>query len=80
MAEANRAMDLGRIRSCLLDSQTKGGDSKFLFYSAEYEKSMPDSEHSQLNKILIGGYELMNLIKFFTVGKDEVRSWTIRKN
>lgn len=26
------------------------------------------------------GFELLNLIYYFTVGQDEVRSWTIKKN
>lgn len=30
-------------------------------------------------KVIKTGYEILNLINFFTCGKDEVRSWTIRK-
>lgn len=30
-------------------------------------------------KIIKTGYEVLNLIHFFTCGKDEVRCWTIRK-
>ncbi|KAF6004313.1 Obg-like ATPase [Cyanidiococcus yangmingshanensis] len=35
--------------------------------------------HSALPKIIRGGYQALNLINFFTVGADEVRSWTIRR-
>lgn len=31
-------------------------------------------------EMITAGYDLLGLIRFFTVGKDEVRSWTIRKN
>lgn len=32
-----------------------------------------------LNKLIRYSYDLLGLISFFTVGKDEVRAWTIRK-
>eukprot|EP01086_Lenisia_limosa_P000928 TRINITY_DN11638_c0_g1_i1.p1 TRINITY_DN11638_c0_g1~~TRINITY_DN11638_c0_g1_i1.p1 ORF type:complete len:274 (-),score=115.04 TRINITY_DN11638_c0_g1_i1:53-874(-) len=35
---------------------------------------------SMLDKIVQHTYSMLNLIHFFTVGKDEVRSWTVRKN
>jgi ribosome-binding ATPase YchF (GTP1/OBG family) len=31
-------------------------------------------------QIIKMGFELLNLIYYFTVGKDEVRSWIIKKN
>lgn len=31
-------------------------------------------------KIINTGYETLNLIHFFTCGKDEVRCWTVKKN
>jgi ribosome-binding ATPase len=35
---------------------------------------------SALNKILRSSYELLGLHSFFTVGEDECRAWTIKKN
>lgn len=35
---------------------------------------------SALNKILQSSYELLGLQSFFTVGEDECRAWTIKKN
>ncbi|MCW5197310.1 redox-regulated ATPase YchF [Buchnera aphidicola] len=35
---------------------------------------------SELNLIIEKGYNLLNLRTFFTVGKNEVRSWAIQKN
>lgn len=32
-----------------------------------------------IKKLLLKGYKALNLINFFTVGKDEVKSWTIRE-
>lgn len=32
---------------------------------------------SSLEKIVVNGYKALNLIYFFTVGKDEVKAWTI---
>jgi len=35
--------------------------------------------NSMLPKIIRSGYQALNLINFFTVGADEVRSWSIRR-
>ena len=35
---------------------------------------------SATDRVIKRSYELLGLISFFTVGKDEVRAWTIRKN
>jgi GTP-binding protein YchF len=32
-----------------------------------------------INALIRGGYELLDLISFFTTGKDETRAWTIRR-
>ncbi len=32
------------------------------------------------DRVITASYELLGLISFFTVGEDEVRAWTIRKN
>jgi obg-like ATPase 1 len=53
---------------------------------AEYIKKLSE-EHkppvplaSTLPKIIVTGYNALQLIYFFTGGPDEVRAWTIRKN
>lgn len=54
---------------------------KIIPFSVEYEESIVDQtnvENSQLQKIIHAGNEVLNLIHFFTCGKDEVKSWTIR--
>lgn len=33
-----------------------------------------------MDEIILNGYKLLNLIHYFTVGTDEVRCWTIRKD
>ncbi|MEJ2038713.1 MAG: DUF933 domain-containing protein [Desulfosarcinaceae bacterium] len=35
---------------------------------------------SAMDRVIAGSYELMGLLSFFTVGEDEVRAWTIRRN
>ncbi|HCW92487.1 MAG TPA: redox-regulated ATPase YchF [Flexistipes sinusarabici] len=35
---------------------------------------------SGLEKVIAGGYELLDLITFFTAGEKEVKAWTIKKN
>ncbi|WP_273267121.1 redox-regulated ATPase YchF [Flexistipes sinusarabici] len=37
-------------------------------------------EKSGLEKVIAGGYELLDLITFFTAGEKEVKAWTIKKN
>lgn len=44
----------------------------------QHEYGMDDYEYMRKNFIR-NGYDLMNLISFFTVGKDETKAWTIRK-
>ncbi|CAK83097.1 unnamed protein product (macronuclear) [Paramecium tetraurelia] len=50
-------------------------DSKIVYYSVENQ-----DQQQLLDQMIIAGYDLLNLIRFFTVGSDEVRSWTIKKN
>ena len=45
----------------------------------EFMKEM-DIEEPGLNKFIRASYGLLGLISFFTVGKDEVKAWTIKKN
>ncbi|MBW1984452.1 MAG: DUF933 domain-containing protein, partial [Deltaproteobacteria bacterium] len=35
---------------------------------------------SAMDRVIRESYELLGLISFFTVGKDEVRAWTIKKD
>ncbi len=35
--------------------------------------------HSGLDNIIVAGYELLNLITYFTAGVQEVRAWTVKK-
>lgn len=49
-----------------------------IVFSAVYENTS-NSRTPFINKLVKKGYELLDLINFFTVGKDEVRSWTIRR-
>ena len=52
-------------------------------YSADYERLLlinnEAGQKSMLSKIIRSGYNALDLIYFFTAGKDEVRCWTIRK-
>lgn len=50
-----------------------------IVFSAVYVSGCGDSRTPFLDKLVKKGYELLDLINFFTVGKDEVRSWTIRR-
>lgn len=64
------------------------GGGKMIPYSATYEydvsrkKIIPDGKdfpEGKFNKIIKSGYKVLNLMHFYTVGADEVRSWTVRK-
>lgn len=37
-------------------------------------------DEKSIKKLITNGYKSLQLINFFTVGKDEVRSWTVRMN
>ena len=37
-------------------------------------------DQTTLNKVIRSGYNLLNLINYFTCGPKETRSWTIQKN
>lgn len=56
-------------------------ESHYIGMSDEEKKKFAE-EHpgvqSQLPKIIKTGYSALQLIYFFTVGKDEVRAWTIQ--
>ena len=38
-----------------------------------------DIETSAMDRVIQKSYELLGLISFFTIGKDEVRAWTVRQ-
>ena len=68
--------------------ENKLGGGTIILYSAEYEEMIqndliePDGKEypeGVINQIIQEGNKLLDLINFFTVGKDEVRAWTIRK-
>ncbi|KHN69454.1 GTP-dependent nucleic acid-binding protein EngD [Ordospora colligata] len=48
-----------------------------IVFSAAYESR--SESRVFLEKVIKKGYELLNLINFFTVGHDEVKSWIIRR-
>jgi obg-like ATPase 1 len=54
---------------------------KMIPFSVQYEQEVPEAEKvggSIVKKIIDSGNEALNLIHYFTCGKDEVKSWTIR--
>lgn len=55
-----------------LSQMTAAERSEFL---AEY-----NIQDSATDRVIRKSYELLGLISFFTVGEDEVRAWTIRRN
>lgn len=59
----------GALESKLLDMQTQEERDSYL---KELETT------SALEKIIVNGYKALNLIYFFTSGKDEVKAWTIQ--
>ena len=66
---------------------------QFITLSAKMEKELCELEPKELeemlesegiettgiNKLIIGGYQLLDLITFFTSGKKETRAWTLKK-
>jgi hypothetical protein len=46
--------------------------------ASEYMQSL-GMEKSGLDKVIVAGYELLDLITFFTSGVEETRAWTVRK-
>lgn len=70
----------------------ENGDGKIIPYSAAFESRLFESSkeekdkiieetkcESALGKLIINGYDALDLIHYFTVGEDEVKCWTIRK-
>lgn len=72
----------------------KAGDSPIVIISANIEADIAQLESSDekieflesiglqttgLSRVIRGGYSLLNLITYFTVGPKEARAWTIKK-
>lgn len=64
--------------------------AKVITYSVEFEAAVAakkrgesvdvdDTRPSLLQKIINAGYDVLGLQRFYTVGKDEVKAWTIKK-
>ncbi|MCF8242064.1 MAG: redox-regulated ATPase YchF [Melioribacteraceae bacterium] len=83
------------VPETIAEIKSKVGDEYELipfFAKIEYELSRLDDEErktfmedygiheSALSKILRTSYDLLGLQSFFTVGEDECRAWTIKKN
>ena len=65
----------------IIEAVPKLCPGKIIPFSVEYEQSILNETHkdlSQLQKIIHTGNEVLNLLHFFTAGKDEVKSWTVR--
>ncbi|RWS11817.1 GTP-binding protein-like protein, partial [Dinothrombium tinctorium] len=56
-------------------------EAKVMEMPADERKRYLDENKTQsaLDKIIVTGYRALQLIYFFTAGKDEVRAWTIQK-
>jgi hypothetical protein len=46
---------------------------------SEEERQELDLGSDQLDQLIQRSYQLLNLITFFTIGRDEVRAWTLRR-
>jgi len=61
------------------------GGGQLIPFSADYErkiasKELEETSPSALNRIVKACYNTLDLVHYFTVGEDEVRQWTVRKN
>jgi len=81
---------LGHIKKWI--DERSGGTEQLIPISAQFEQNIqkmsPEEREkycaevgakSQLSRIIKAGYEALDLIYFFTAGKDEVKAWTIKK-
>lgn len=60
----------------ILQSSTK----KYIKIHSVNHVNLIKNNNCEVNDIITNGYRLLNLHNFFTVGKKEVRSWTIKRN
>jgi obg-like ATPase 1 len=67
----------------LLIPYSAGFEQKLINLPVEERETFIKEEcggvQSNLNKIIVAGYQALQLVYFFTGGADEVRAWTIRK-
>lgn len=91
--DENSIDDVEKILSEITGSLTNKDETIIPFFGKiEYELSTMDEDdsitfmedygikESALSKILNSAYEKLGLQSFFTVGEDECRAWTIKKN
>ena len=84
--------DVEKYRNLVTQNETYGIPTVSLSAEIEHEIEQLESEDDiqvfmedigitelGLTKLIHASYELLGLISFFTVGKDEVRAWTIAK-
>ena len=77
---------LGKINQWVI----KNGGGKLIPYSVAYENKLYEEEEkmheiiketgvdSSLKKIIIAGYQALDLVHFFTVGETMIKVWTIK--
>jgi GTP-binding protein YchF len=77
-----------------IEAKARAEEAQSVFVSAAIEADiaqLPAGEQAEfletlglaepgLNKVIRAGYQLLNLITFFTVGPKETRAWTVRRN
>ena len=63
------------IRSKLEQELAQMSEEEAAEFLTEFEIT-----ESAMDRVILRSYELQGLISFFTVGEDEVRAWTIRRN
>ncbi len=61
----------GKLERELAQMQAEGGDE----FSREF-----GIERSAMDRVIQKSYQLLGLVSFFTVGEDEVRAWTVKRD
>jgi obg-like ATPase 1 len=86
----NQSRWFGKVKEWC--TKRSGPDVPVIPFSAKLEKELQEAttpeakaaiygdskSRSHIPKIITAGYQALDLIRFFTVGEDEVRAWTIR--
>lgn len=55
------------------------GSENLIVFSATHRSTDEELATKFVDKLVKAGYEALDLINYFTAGKDEVKAWTIRK-
>ncbi len=80
----NKLKDNVKDENALVIKVCAAIESQIAEFDDPEEKSMLleeyDLEESGLNKLIKAAYSILDLITYFTAGKQEVRAWTIKKN